>query len=70
LLNCQVHDVPILVAVRLLKPLGNPPPNSIKLFATTDVLVLVKDRSWLAKVTNAVNWLSAYESLSSPGTSR
>jgi hypothetical protein len=70
LLNCQVHDVPILVAARLLKPLGNPPPNSIKLFATTDVLVLVKDRSWLAKVTNAVNWLSAYESLSSPGTSR
>ena len=25
-LNCQPHDVPILVAARLLKPLGNPPP--------------------------------------------
>jgi hypothetical protein len=24
-LNCQPHDVPILVAARLLKPLGNPP---------------------------------------------
>ena len=26
-INCQPHDVPILVAARLLKPLGNPPPN-------------------------------------------
>ncbi len=31
-LNCQPHDVPILVAARLLKPLGNPPPNSVKYF--------------------------------------
>src|SRR5437868_9145319 len=36
-LNCQQHDVPILVASRLLKPLGNPPPNGIKFFATVDV---------------------------------
>ena len=48
-LNCQVHDVPILVATRLLKPLGNPPPNGIKFFATVDLLALVKDRTWLAK---------------------
>jgi len=27
-LNCQVHDVPVLVVARLLKPLGNPQPNS------------------------------------------
>ena len=54
-LNCQAHDVPILVAARLLKPLGNPPPNSVKFFATVELLELVKDRSWLAKVTNALN---------------
>lgn len=54
-LNCQPHDVPILVASKLLKPLGNPPPNGIKFFATADLLELVKDRSWLAKVTNSVN---------------
>lgn len=29
-LNCQPHSVPILVAARLLKPLGNPPANSVK----------------------------------------
>lgn len=54
-LNCQPHDVPILVAARLLKPLGNPPPNSVKFFAATEVLEQAKDRAWLAKVTNALN---------------
>ena len=54
-LNCQPHDVPILVSSKLLKPLGNPPPNGIKFFATLDLLDLIKDRAWLAKVTNAVN---------------
>ena len=37
-LNCRLHDVPILVGARLLRPLGNPPPNGIKFFATADVL--------------------------------
>ena len=54
-LNCQPHDVPILVAARLLKPLGNPPPNSVKFFAANEVLEQAKDRTWLAKVTNTLN---------------
>ena len=54
-LNCQVHDVPILVATRLLKPLGNPPPNGIKFFATVDLLDLIKDRTWLAKMTHTIS---------------
>jgi len=54
-LNCQAHDIPILVAARLLKPLGNPPPNSVKYFATLEVIEQSKDRPWLAKVTNALN---------------
>ena len=54
-LNCQPHDVPVLVAARLLKPLGNPPPNSVKYFAALEVLEQTKDRTWLAKVTNALN---------------
>jgi hypothetical protein len=53
--NCQPHDVPVLVAARLLKPLGNPPPNSVKYFAASEVLEQAKDRTWLAKVTNALN---------------
>ena len=54
-LNCQAHDVPVLVASRLLKPLGNPPPNGIKFFATADVLELAKDRNWLVRATNAIS---------------
>lgn len=54
-LNCQPHDVPFLVAARLLKPLGNPPPNSVKYFAALEVLEQAKDRTWLAKVTNTLN---------------
>jgi len=54
-LNCQPHDIPLLVAGRLLKPLGNPQPNSVKFFASVEVLELAKDRAWLARMTNAVN---------------
>jgi hypothetical protein len=54
-LNCQSHDVPILVAARLLKPLGNPAANSIKFFATADLLEFTKDRAWLVKMTTAIN---------------
>lgn len=53
-LNCQPHDVPVLVAARLLKPLGNPVPNCVKYFATVDLLECMNDRAWLVKATNAV----------------
>ena len=53
-LNCQPHDVPILVVARLLKPLGNPPQNSVKYFSSVEVLELAQDRAWLARMTNAV----------------
>ena len=54
-INCQPSDVPILVAARLLKPLGNPPLHSVKYFAAPELLEQVQDRAWLAKVTNALN---------------
>ena len=53
-LNCQPHDVPVLVAARLLKPLGNPAPNSIKFFATADLLEQMKDRNWLMRVSTVI----------------
>jgi hypothetical protein len=53
-LNCQPHDVPVLVAGRLLKPLGNPQANSIKFFATADILEQVKDRNWLVRVSSTI----------------
>lgn len=58
MLNCQPHDIPVLVAGRLLKPLGNPAPNAVKFFARSDVLELTSDRAWLVRMTNAIsqNW--------------
>jgi hypothetical protein len=54
LLNCQTHDIPALVAAKLLKPLGNPPANGIKYFATADLLEDTKDRHWLVRVSTTV----------------
>lgn len=54
LVNCQMHDVPVLVAAKLLKPLGNPPQNGIKFFATREVLEQAKDEKWLHKATVAI----------------
>ncbi len=53
-LGCQPHDIPALVTARLLKPLGNPPPNGIKYFCTAGILDLFKDRSWLNRASNSI----------------
>ena len=53
-LNCQPHDVPALVAAKLLKPLGNPPANGVKFFATADLLENMKDRQWLVRVSTTI----------------
>jgi hypothetical protein len=53
-LNCQVHDMPALVAAKLLKPLGNPPANGIKFFATADLLEAAQDRHWLVRMSATI----------------
>ena len=53
-LNCQPHDIPALIAARLIKPLGNPPANGSKYFATADVLESVKDRNWLQRMSATI----------------
>ena len=53
-LNFQPHDIPALVAAKLIKPLGNPPANGIKFFATADLLELTKDRNWLVRVSATI----------------
>ncbi|MBL9215985.1 MAG: hypothetical protein JNG83_10960 [Opitutaceae bacterium] len=50
-LGCQAHDVSLLLAAKLLKPLGNPQPNSVKYFAATEILENGRDRGWLSRVT-------------------
>jgi hypothetical protein len=41
-LNCGAHDIPVLVAARLLKSLGNPPQDGVKFFASVEILELAK----------------------------
>ena len=53
-LNCQPHDIPVLVAARLIKPLGNPPQNGVKFFATSDLLEASKDRTWLVRISSTI----------------
>jgi len=51
-LNCKPHDIPVLVAAKLLKPLGHPRHNCAKYFWTVEVLELAKDRNWLSRAAN------------------
>lgn len=48
-LGFSAHDIPILVANRLLKPLGNPPPNGGRYFSGSDIDRLRLDTKWLDK---------------------
>lgn len=63
-LNCQAHDVPILVAARLIKPLGNPPQNGSKYFASVEIVELARDRNWLARISNAITQHWRYKNAS------
>lgn len=55
ILNFQSHDIAVLAAEGLLKPLGNPPPNAVKYFWAADILELGKDKVWLARATNTIH---------------
>ena len=50
LLGCAPHDVPVLVAKGLLKPLGNPTPNAVKYFARVTLEELCDDAKWIFRV--------------------
>lgn len=54
LLGCAIHDVAILVRAGLLKPLGHPPPNGAKFFATATLMALRDDLKWLARASDAL----------------
>lgn len=53
-IGCAVHDIAILVAAGLLKPLGHPPPNGTKYFATATLVLLRNDLKWLARASDAL----------------
>lgn len=55
LLGFQEHDIPPLVAAKLLMPLGKPAPNSPKYFAAVDVVNAAQDRAWLSQATRTLS---------------
>lgn len=54
-LNFNDHDIPVLVAAGLLRPLGQPPANAVKFFAEVEIRKLAGDPDWLARATNAIH---------------
>ena len=53
-LGFEIHQIPILVAAGLLKPLGHPPRNGTKFFATETLEQLRRDEKWLARASDAI----------------
>ncbi len=54
LLGFQPHDIPVLIAAGLLKPLGKPAHNSVKYFATAELEELRNDIRWLSRATDTI----------------
>ncbi len=55
LLGFQAHDIPVLMAAKLLQPLGKPVPNAPKYFAASTLEELRSDTAWLDAATKAVS---------------
>jgi hypothetical protein len=53
-LGLSPHEIPILVAKGLLKPLGHPASNGPKFFLTATLKDLERDEKWHTKAADAV----------------
>lgn len=53
-LGFSAHDIPILVTAGHLKPLGHPPPNGVKYFASSTLAKLREEPQWLSRATDAI----------------
>ena len=51
LLGFQEHDIALLVAGKLLVPLGKPAPNSPKYFAAVEIAERATNPEWLSSAT-------------------
>ena len=53
-LGFSAHEIPILIANGLLEPLGRPPSNGPKYFATATLTELHRDVTWLARASDTI----------------
>src|SRR6266480_2460561 len=54
-LGFKPHDIPVLRAAGLLKPLGRPARNCIKHYATGNLEALRLDEKWLARASDTIS---------------
>src|SRR5436309_1986237 len=54
LLGFQEHDIALLIAARLLVPLGKPAPNSPKYFAAAEIAERASNGEWLSSATKVI----------------
>jgi len=54
-LGFREHDMNLLTAAKMLKPLGEPAANSPKYFASVVVVELAQNPAWLSKATKLVS---------------
>ena len=55
LLGFREHDIPVLIAAKLLKPLGKPAPNAPKYFSAKHLIDLTEDEGWLDRATKRMS---------------
>src|ERR1043165_5163632 len=53
LLGFQEHDIALLMAAKLLVPLGKPAPNAPKYFAAVEIAERASDAKWLSALRNS-----------------
>lgn len=53
-LGFKPEEITLLIAAGLLKPLGHPPRNGAKFFATETLEQLRRDEKWLARASDAI----------------
>jgi hypothetical protein len=58
LLGFKEHDIALLIATKLLMPLGKPAPNAPKYFAAVEIAQRASDPGWLSSATKqlAKHW--------------
>ncbi len=54
LLGFAAHDIPVLVAAKLLVPLGRPRPTSVEYFCVAVLAGHAENPAWLSKATACV----------------
>ncbi len=69
-LGLSPHEIPILVAKGLLKPLGHPAVNAPKFFLTATLKDLERDDKWHGKAADAIQEFWRYKNERQQGSTR